>query len=48
MTTKNLYQEPQTTVVDITIGQVLMISGGDPTPTPGNINNNPLDDIIGG
>lgn len=45
---KNRYVTPQTMVQIIAVTHILMVSGGGPFPLPGNVNNIPEDDIIGG
>jgi len=45
---KNIYETPQTSVQIIAVTHVLMVSGGGPSPLPGNVNNTPEDKIIGG
>ena len=45
---KNLYVTPQTSVQIIAVTHLLMVSGGGPSPLPGNVNNTPEDNIIGG
>ncbi len=45
---KNIYETPQTSIQIIAVTHVLMVSGGGPSPLPGNVNNTPEDGIIGG
>jgi hypothetical protein len=45
---KNIYVTPQTSVQIIAVTHVLMVSGDGPSLLPGNVNNTPEDNIIGG
>lgn len=45
---KNIYETPQTSVQIIAVTHVLMVSGEGSFPLPGNVNNTPEDNIIGG
>lgn len=45
---KNIYITPQTDIMEIAATNVLMVSIEVPFPAPGNINNDPLDGVIGG
>lgn len=44
----NMYITPQTDIMEVAATNVLMVSVAGPSFTPGNIENNPLDNIIGG